>query len=76
MKCLHCLEVLPVGPAADAPKIHIGPGRAVFADPTVIGAIAVHAPRHPTSAWLEGRDYVVVDDEMRETTTFTGGPDE
>lgn len=70
--CLHCDEVLPVGPAADVPKLHIGPGEPVFADATVVGAIMVHAFQHtPLHAWIEGRDYVVVDDDMNETTTFT-----
>lgn len=71
VQCLHCLEVLPVGPEADVPKLHIGPGQPVFADPAVVGAVMVHAFEHqPMHAWIEGRDYVVVDDEMQTTTTF------
>lgn len=67
VKCLHCLHVLPVGPAVDAPRVHVGPGRPVFADATVVGAIMLHAPQHEPHAWLEGRDYVVID---QGTTTF------
>lgn len=68
--CLHCRELLPPGPATDVPKIHVGPGEPVFADPTVVGAVMAHAFEHqPLHAWIEGRDYVVVDEDMDQTTT-------
>jgi hypothetical protein len=71
VQCLHCLTVLPVGPDADVPRIHVGPGKPLFAEGTVVGAIMLHATEHPPHAWIEGRDYRVVDDDMSETTTFT-----
>lgn len=62
VKCLHCLTVLPVGPPVDAPRLHVGPGAPVFADDDVVDAIAIHAREHPMRAWIEGRDYSVIDE--------------
>lgn len=75
--CLHCRELLPPGPAAEVPKLHVGAGEPLFADPMVVGAVMVHAFEHQQMhAWIEGRDYVVVDDELNQTTTVTGSSDE
>lgn len=62
VRCLHCGELLPAGPAVDATKVHVGSGEPSFADDTVVATIARHAPEHTARAWIEGRDYELVDD--------------
>ena len=63
--CNHCQAVMTDQPAdVDIHRLHVGPGEPHFATSDTVTIIAAHvADKHTPiqHAWLEGRDYKVMD---------------